>query len=127
MQVAALVEKVQIGKLSPLQRRILMHLDEHSDEVFDYRDAELTAAVRGKPSSVSFSLWTLHKKGFIEKENAGGKVYFGSKKAIAGLREKLGTPSQDLLKRARRNRERIRRYAGKIDTLALLDEVREDH
>jgi hypothetical protein len=126
MHVAALVEKVRVGKLSPLQRTILTYLEKHSDEVFQYRDAGLTAAVHAKPSSVGFSLWALHKKGFIDKEVAGGKTYFGSKAAVAGLRQKLGTPPEDLLDRARRNRERIRQYAGNIDTLTLLDEVRED-
>jgi hypothetical protein len=125
MQVTALVEKAQIGKLSPLQRKVFTYLEDHPDEVFEYRDAELAAAVGGKPSSVGFSLWALQRKGLIEKESVGGKVYFGSRKAINALRQKLGAPSKDLLDRARRNRERIRQYAGNIDTLTLLDEVRE--
>jgi len=125
MQVAALVERVQRGKLSPLQRKVLDYLEEHSHEVFEYRDAVVTKAVGGKPSSVGFSLWALHKKGLIDKENAGGKVYFGSKDAIGQLRRQLGIAAVDPFERADRNRERIRQSHGNIDVLALLDEVRD--
>jgi hypothetical protein len=125
MQVSALVERVQKGRLSPLQRKVLDYLEENPHEVFEYRDEVLAKAVGGKPSSIGFSLWALHKKGLIEKENAGGKVYFGSKDAIGQLRHQLGIAAVDPFERADRNRERIRQRHGNIDVLALLDEVRE--
>lgn len=126
MQVSALIEKVQIGRLSPLQRKVLDYLEQHPSEVFEYRDSELTQAVGGKPSSVGFSLWALHKKGLIDKETAGGKVYFGSKRAMAELRQELGISAEDPFDRATRNLKHIRQAVGNIDVQSLLDEVRDE-
>jgi len=125
MQISAVLELAQRKELPPLQRKLLDYLESHSDEVFTYRDEKLARDTKAKASAVGFTLWALHKKGLIEKQEAAGKVYFGSKKAIGELRRQLEVASDDLIESVRRNREEIREYSGRIDTLELLDEVRE--
>lgn len=125
MLLASLVELAQREKLPPLQRKVLDHLEDHPNEVFEYRDSLLVEAVGGKPSSVGFSLWALHKRHLIEKQEVAGKVYFGSKKAMADLRAQIGASAGDPFERATRNLRRIREEVGNIDVLNLLDETRE--
>jgi hypothetical protein len=112
-------------RLPPLQRTILDYLEAHSDEVFTYRDEQLARETKAKASALGFTLWALHRRDLIGKQDAGGKVYFGSKAAIRQLREKLGVTDDDPFSRADRNRERIRERHGHIDVQALLDDVRE--
>lgn len=108
----------------PLRDRVLRYLNEHADEVFTYRDEQLVESLSVKPSGLSFTLWTLHRDGLIDKEEIDGKVFFGTRAAIAELRSQAGRPEDDPWERARRNMEAIRARAGNIDVLELLDEVR---
>jgi hypothetical protein len=125
VKVSALVELAQRERLPPLQRKVLSVLEQRENEVFEYRDEQLAEKTGGKASSIGYSLWALHKKRLIDKQVVAGKVYFGSKKAIGDLRARLGLQGEDPFERATRNLERIRERVGNIDTLALLDEVRE--
>lgn len=125
MKVDALVRLAQRERLPPLQRRVLAILEQREAEVFQYRDQDLSREVGGKPSSVGFSLWALHKRHLVDKQEVAGKVYFGSNKAIANLRSQLGIQTEDAFERATRNLERIRAKVGNIDAQALLDEVRD--
>jgi hypothetical protein len=109
---------------STLRERVLQHLEARSDEVFSYRDDALAKAVGAKVSAVSFTLWALHRDGLIAKEEANGKVFFGSRRAIDQLREQLGLQPVDPFERARANRARISRRVGSIDVIELLDAVR---
>ena len=125
MQIATLIELVHKQKLPPLQRKVLKYLEEHTDEVFEYRDQQLTGEVGGKPSSIGFSLWALHKRGLIDKEVVAGKVYFGSIEAVRQLRSRLGTEKGDPFERAFANANRIReRIGGNLNSLEILDELR---
>lgn len=108
----------------PLRDRVLRYLSEHNDEVFTYRDGQLIELLDVKPSALSFTLWTLHRDGMIDKEEIDGKVYFGSKAAIAELRGRAGKVEEDPWERTRRHREAIRARVGNINVLELLDEVR---
>ena len=125
MKIAELTGRRRRGGLSPLKGRVLRHLQEHPDEVFSYRDERLAKQLSIKISAFSFTLWALHRDGLIDKQEVDGKVYFGSRKAIADLRVKLGiSEPQEPIARARANLERIRARAGNINTLELLDAVR---
>ncbi len=125
MKIAKLTSQQRRGGLSPLKARIFQYLKEHSDEVFSYRDERVVEQLSIKISAFSFTLWALHRDGLIGKEEVDGKVYFGSLKAIADLRAKLGiTEPQEPFGRARANLERIRTMVGNINTMDLLDAVR---
>lgn len=125
MKIAKLTSQRRRGGLSPLKARISQYLKEHSDEVFSYRDERVTEQLSIKISAFSFTLWALHRDGLIGKEEVDGKVYFGSFKAIADLRAKLGIAEpQEPFGRARANLERIRARVGNISTMDLLDAVR---
>ena len=87
---------------------------------------ELTAGVGGKPSSVGFSLWALYKRGLIGREKVRGKVYFGSRDAIASLRQGLGPAPDKAFEKAIANAEKIRKRIGKVGSLDLLDELRSE-
>jgi len=126
MKVNAVVEISARKKLSPLQKKVLEHLEAHADEVFTYRDEELANKLSMKPAALGFTLWTLHKRDLIAKTKVGGKVYFGSHGAIAELhRQAEVTPDEDWFERANRIREEIFSKHGYINVLELLDEVRE--
>lgn len=126
MKIGAVLDHALGKGLTPLQKAVLEYMEAHSDEVFSYRDEKLVRGVKSKASAVGFTLWALHKKGLIEKEKVGRKVYFGSHDAIAELRQLTGAPEDDdWFERARSNREAILQKHGYIDVLALLDEVRE--
>jgi hypothetical protein len=112
------------GSLSPLKSNVLRFLEEHSDEVFSYRDQQLARSLGVKLSALSFTLWELHRQALIDKEQVNGKVYFGCRRAIAELRSRLGLTRQDPWERARANRDRIWARTGNIDVLELLDAVR---
>lgn len=125
MKIAELASLRRRGGLSPLKARVLQYLEEHSDEVFPYRDERSAQLLSMKISAFSFTLWALHRDGLIGKQEVDGKVYFGSLKAVANLRAKLGmAESQEPFGRARANLERIRARVGNINTLELLDAVR---
>ena len=125
MKIAKLTSQRRRGGLSPLKARISQYLMEHSDEVFSYRDERVAAQLSIKISAFSFTLWALHRDGLIGKGEVDGKVYFGSLKAIAELRAKLGIAEpQEPFGRARANLERIRARVGNINTMDLLDAVR---
>jgi hypothetical protein len=108
----------------PLRERVLRYLNEHSDEVFTYRDEQLTERLGAKASALSFTLWTLHKDGLIDREEIDGKVYFGSKAAIIELRQRTGKVEEDPWERVRMLRDRIWKRTGNIDVIELLDAVR---
>ena len=125
MKIAELAGRRRRGGLSPLKGSVLRHLQEHPDEVFSYRDERLAKQLSIKISAFSFTLWALHRDGLIDKQEVDGKVYFGSLKAIADLRAKLGiSEPQEPFARARANLEQIRARAGNINTMELLDAVR---
>ncbi len=125
MKIAELTSRRRRGGLSPLKARIFQYLQEHPDEVFSYRDERGAKQLSIKISAFSFTLWTLHRDGLIDKQEVDGKVYFGSLKAIADLRAKLGIAGpQEPFGRARANLERIRARVGNINTMELLDAVR---
>ncbi|HEU0073029.1 MAG TPA: hypothetical protein VFS30_03390 [Dehalococcoidia bacterium] len=126
MKIGEVIELAQRDSLTPLQKAVLEYMEAHDDEVFSYRDEKLIRDVKSKPSAVGFTLWALHKKGLIEKEKVGRKVYFGSNDAIAELRKRTAAPAEDdWFEKAGSNREAIFRKHGYVDVLALLDEVRE--
>lgn len=125
MKIAKLTSQRRRVGLSPLKARIFQYLKEHSDEVFSYRDERVAEQLSIKISAFSFTLWALHRDGLIGKEEVDGKVYFGSLKAIADLRAKLGIEGpRDPFERARTNLERMRAQSGNVNTLELLDAVR---
>ena len=124
MRIVALIENAQRERLPPLQQKVLKYLDEHVDDVFEYRDGQLTREVGGKPSSVGFSLWALHKRGLIDKETVSGKVYFGSREAIGKLRSGLGMTQREAFEDAVSNAEKIRERIGNVGSLEILDELR---
>ena len=111
-------------RITPLKSKVFRFLEEHPAEVFSYRDQQLAASLEMKLSALSFTLWTLHREGLIEKQEVDGRVYFGSRKAITDLRSRLGLTKQDPFERARANRDRIWARTGNIDVLELLDAVR---
>ena len=123
MKVAEVARRRRSG-LSPLKARVLEQLEAHADEVYGYRDEQLARGLGVKVSALSFTLWALHHDGLIDKEEVGGKVYFGSRAAIAELRKRLGQKEDDPFRRARLLREQIFRRTGNIDVIELLDAVR---
>jgi hypothetical protein len=127
MRIGALIESAQRKELAPLQRKVLDYLEARGDEVFSYRDETLARNVNAKASAIGFTLWALHRKSLIGKQEVAGKVYFGSKQAIEELRASLGIRAEDVFERARLNLERIRERVGNIDVQGLLDEVRENN
>jgi hypothetical protein len=125
MKISAVVELSQRGKLPPMQKKALDYMDARPDEVFGYRDAGLIRVLGGNAAAAGFTLWSLHTKGLIDKEKSGGKVYFGSKAAIAELRKIQGLNATNPFQAARENRERIREESGEIDAQQILDDIRE--
>lgn len=125
MKIAELANRRRQHGLSPLKSKVLEYLQAHPDEVFPYRDESSAKRLAIKVSAFSFTLWALHRDGLIDKQDVDGRAYFGSPKAIANLRAKLGVASpQDPFERARANAEKIRARVGCIDVLELLDAVR---
>lgn len=124
MKVTELARRGPGSALSPLQARILEYLEAHGDEAFPYRDEQLTRSLGVKPSALGWTLWWLHQNGYIDREEVAGKVYFGSRRAIANLRRRLGLTKPDPFQRARANAERIRATTGNIDVVELLDAIR---
>ncbi|MEX0800680.1 MAG: hypothetical protein WD379_05630 [Dehalococcoidia bacterium] len=112
-------------RMSPLKARVHRYLEDHPDEVFSYRDADIAKKLGVKISALSFTLWALHRENLIGRQEVDGKVYFGSNEAIRRLRERLGVAEpEDPFERARRIRDEIYRESGYIDSLELLDSVR---
>jgi len=125
MKVTELAKRHRGSALSPLKAKALRYLEEHSGEVFPYRDERLAKALGVKLSALNFTLWALHRDGLIGKQEVDGKVYFGSLTATADLRAKLGVEApRDPFERAKANLQRIRAQVGNINTLELLDAVR---
>jgi hypothetical protein len=122
MKVADLAARRK--QLSPLKAKVLGYLEGHPEDVFPYRDEALARAVDAKVSAVSFTLWALHKEGYIDRAEVDGKVYLGSRRAITDLKARLGIPEKDPFAEARAIRDRISARSGDIDVVALLDEVR---
>ena len=106
MKVSELAER-QGNELSPLKTMVLQYLEDHGDEVFRYRDGQLARALDVKLSALNFTLWSLHRDGLIDKERANGKIHFGSHRAVADLRRRLGLTKRDPFERARSVRDRI--------------------
>ncbi len=80
--------------LPPLQAMLLEELIRRPDEVFEYNDNGLLRIFpRMKPSALSWSFWTLHKKGLISKQRVrlNGKLatVFGCHEAIKALKEQM--------------------------------------
>ena len=80
--------------LPPLQATLLDELNRRPDEVFDNSDEGLLQIFpRLKRSSLSWSLYLLHKKGLIAKRrvrvNGRLTTVFGSREAIEALKEHL--------------------------------------
>jgi hypothetical protein len=125
VKIGELASRRRRGGLSPIKARVFQYLQEHPDEVFPYRDERLARQLSIKVSAFSFTLWALHRDGLIDRQEVDGKVYFGSPKAVANLRAKLGIAQpQEPFGRARANLERIRARVGNVNTLELLDAVR---
>jgi len=81
--------------LPPLQAMLLEELNRRPDEVFDNGDEGLLRIFpRLKRSSLSWSLYLLHKKGLISKRrirvNGRLTTVFGSHLAIDALKDHLG-------------------------------------
>jgi len=123
MKVAELVRSRR-GSLSPLKTKVLQYLEEHEDEVFPNYDRELARSLGAKVSALNWTLWWLHRNGFIDREEADGKLYFGSRRAVAQLRSRMGLTKHDPFQRAKANAERIRARMGNVSVLELLDAVR---
>ena len=84
--------------LSPLPKKVYAYLSQHNDEVFSWCDGQELAKLidhSGSYHSVSFSLWVLYRKGYIDKMRLGRLVYFGSKDAISELRKKKDRSADD--------------------------------
>ncbi len=80
--------------LPPLQAMLLDELNRRSDEVFESNDEGLLSIFpRLKRSSLSWSLYLLHKKGLIAKRrlrvNGRLTTVFGSHEAVEALKEHL--------------------------------------
>jgi hypothetical protein len=90
MRIADLARQERLATLSPLKRRVLQHLETHSDEVFPTRDEDLAKRLDVKPAALDWTLWWLAKNDYISKERVG-RVYFGSSKAVNDLRRQLET------------------------------------
>ena len=80
--------------LPPLQSMLLEELLKRTDEVFEYNDQGLLRIFpRMKPSALSWSFWSLHKKGLISKRRVriNGKLatVFGCHDAIKALKEQM--------------------------------------
>ena len=83
--------------LPPLQGMVLEELNRRPDEVFDSSDEGLLRIFpRLKRSSLSWSLYLLHKNGLIGKRKVrvNGRLVtvFGSHEAVNALKEHLRTP-----------------------------------
>ena len=81
-------------ELPPLQSMLLDELKRRPDEVFDNSDEGLLRIFpRLKRSSLSWSLYLLHKKGLISKHrlrvNGRLTTVFGSHEALEGLKQHL--------------------------------------
>jgi hypothetical protein len=124
MKIDSLTRNLSVKGKKPLKTEVLDYLEEHSDEVFRYRDEDLARELNAKPSALGFTLWSLESSGLIDKETVGGLVYFGSRIAITKLRTATGQET-DWLDMANRNRERIFKRVGYSDNAQLLDDVRE--
>jgi len=80
--------------LPPLQAMLLDEINRRSDEVFESNDEGLLRIFpRLKRSSLSWSLYLLHKKELIAKRRVriNGRLItvFGSHEAVAALKEHL--------------------------------------
>ena len=80
--------------LPPLQAMLLEELNRRTDEVFDNSDEGLLRIFpRLKRSSLSWSLYLLHKRGLITKRRVrlNGKLttVFGCHEAVEALKEHL--------------------------------------
>lgn len=80
--------------LPPLQATVLDELNRRADEVFESNDEGLLRIFpRLKRSSLSWSLYLLHKKGLIAKRRVriNGRLItvFGSHEAVEALKEHL--------------------------------------
>ena len=80
--------------LPPLQAMLLDELNRHSDEVFESNDEGLLRIFpRLKRSSLSWSLYLLHKRGLVAKRRVriNGRLItvFGSHEAVEALKEHL--------------------------------------
>lgn len=124
MKVADAARQAARRRISPLKARVLDYIQERPDEVYTYRDPDLIAALGIKPGALSFTLWSLERDGLIEKAEVNGQVFFGSPAAVAGLRQGPGVEPGDWLESVRTVRQQIWERTGKIDVIALLDEVR---
>jgi DNA-binding transcriptional ArsR family regulator len=124
MKVAEIAHRIRGTELSPMKAKVAGHLEEHSDEVYPYRDDRLAKSLGMKQSALNFTLWALQRDGIIDKERVGNKVYFGSRAAIADLRRRLGHDKRDPLERARANARKIEERGGRVNAVELLDAVR---
>lgn len=84
--------------LPPLQAMLLEELQRRPDEIFESNDEGLLRIFpRLKRSSLSWSLYLLHKKGLIAKrrQRINGRLItvFGSHEALEALKEHLGLPA----------------------------------
>ena len=80
--------------LPPLQAMLLDELNRRSDEVFESNDEGLLHIFpRLKRSSLSWSLYLLHKRGLVAKRRVriNGRLItvFGSHEAVEALKEHL--------------------------------------
>jgi len=123
MKIAEVASRPGV-RLSPLKARVLGYLQAHPDEVFSYRDRRLADALAVKLPSLDLALWSLHREGLIDKQEVDRRVYFGSRDAVAKLRERRGVRQEDPFEQARAIRDRIHARTGPIDVLELLDAVR---
>jgi DNA-binding IclR family transcriptional regulator len=124
MKVVELARSRRGSHLSPLKLKVVQYLEEHEDEVFPNYDRDLARSLGVKVSALNWTLWWLHRNGLIDREEADGKLYFGSRRAVGELRHRLGLTKQDPFQRARANAERIRARTGNVSVLELLDAVR---
>ena len=90
-----MVSKGPLGEsLPPLQSMLLEELNRRPDEVFDNNDESLLRIFpRLERSSLSWSLYLLHKQGLIAKKRIrlNGKLstVFGSHEAVEALKEHM--------------------------------------
>lgn len=124
MKVSALASRPRQGPLPPLAARVLQHLEAHPDEVYSYRDESLARSLDVKVTALNWTLWWLHRHGFIDREKVDGRIYFGCRRAVAELCRRLGIERSDPFQRARANAERIRLRVGNVGSLEFLDALR---
>lgn len=77
-------------RLPKLQKAVLDYLEGHPDEVYSWNREDLSTLLtslkqKGTRGSIGWSIWALHRHGYIERLKVGRRYYYGSPEAIRRL------------------------------------------